>query len=147
LPDTFTPPKEAEPTASPATALAVLKERLDVDFTAPYHDPADPRHELAVLAVDLGRRLVDVHQWLRDRCEQDRAVLDALAVRARARDDLTRYVPFTTPVAPSYRPEALAARAEEISRTLRLVVGAYRSAWCGLPGDDAAPPVGAAAHN
>ncbi len=124
--ETFSPPGNNEPDTDPGKALQLLQSRSSLDLSIPYREQGDRRHDLAVVAVDLMRRLNDLLMKLANTAELDMVVLDRLVSRARKSDDFTRDEPGT--IATDSVP-VLIGRAQEVDRALRLVVVAYKQAW------------------
>lgn len=124
--DSFTPSGIAEPTATADLALLMLRDRLNIDFTDPYRNATNRRHELAVVAVDVGRRMLDLRADLTGRAERDMVVLGKVAARSRDLDDFSGDPPE---VLHEWLVPALHARVAELDRTLRLLAVAYRQAW------------------
>lgn len=124
---THTPSGMDAPESDPAAALHLLRARLGIDFTTPYSDPADKRREIAVLAVDLGRRLLDVQRRLAAELDREQVVLGRLAEACRTDNgDMGADRPDLRETAGTV---SLHARAAELDRTLRLVAVAYKQAW------------------
>lgn len=124
--DSFTPSGLHEPDTTPEAALILLQSCLHIDFAPTYVDNADRRHELAVLAVDLGRRMADLRKHLVGNVERDRLVLDRLAQVCRDGEDLSTDRPENVMTGDVL---ALHARVAELDRTLRVLAVAYKQAW------------------
>lgn len=122
--ETYTPSGMDQAEADPAAALVFLRLRMGIDFSAPYNAPADRRRELAVLAVDLGRRLMDVLRQLGREAELDMVVLSRLSAQARSDEDMAAAAPEA-----GSRVPVLHARASELDRALKLLAVAYKQAW------------------
>lgn len=123
----FSPHGVTEPVAAADNALVLLKDRFNIDFTIPYRDGADHRHELASVAVHLGRRFLDVAETLKGSCDRDVVTLARLTLRAGDRDDFHTDRPEEWP---SPLDGVVAqARLAELDRTLRVVAAAYKQAW------------------
>lgn len=124
-----TPGGIPQPDATAEQALRLLRLKLEVDFTAPYTDQADPRHDLAVLVVDLARRFIDLRDQLRDRAEVDLVLLNRLnqsLLSTGCELDPNQDPPEDAQTA---RATALHARLAEVDRTLKLATVAYKQAW------------------
>jgi hypothetical protein len=123
----YTPAGMEQPETDPAAALLFLRSRIGIDFTAPYNDPGDRRRELGVLAVDLGRRLLDVLRLLGGEAEREILALDRLREAASLeRVDMSGDRPD---LRAGVSTMVLHARAAELDRTLRMVAVAYKQAW------------------
>lgn len=126
---THTPSGHREPDAPVEAALTLLREKVSVDFTAPYTDRTDQRHDLAVLAVDLGRRFLDLRAKLNDQLDVDlvaASLLNKRVVQAGAPEDFSQDHPegFNPALVVGFH-----ARLAEVDRTLRVLTVAYKQAW------------------
>ena len=121
---TFTPSGMSAPDADPAQALSYLYGRFEIDYGPSFRDADDRRHELAVVAVDLARRLIDLGGRMLHAADNEIVELTQLG-RTRPEDlpdgeQATALFPLTVP---------LRARVAELDRTLRLLAVAYKQAW------------------
>lgn len=126
----LTPTGMTEPDALPEAALSLLRSRLNIDFTVPYRDAGDRRHELASLAVHLGRRVLDLMEALKGAADRDMVVLRQLSEQASAHEDFHADGPQAWP----WQEAVLVthSRLSEVERTLRVVAMAYKQAWWSL---------------
>lgn len=125
--DTFTPSGIDAPESDPEAALLLLKARLGTDFSGPFRDDTDRRHDLAVLAVDLGRRLLDLTRRLSGSIDLDLVVLSRLASAVRV--DIGNLSGDRPELRDLAALPVLHARAAEVDRTLRYLAVAYKQAW------------------
>jgi hypothetical protein len=111
------------------SALPWLYTRLGLRFDDAYDGADDRRHELAVLAVDAGRRLLDLHDRLAD-------AHNALSHQHRRDTALAgqRTVKRTDPDlsaagGSAFRVAELQGRVAELDHTLDMIARAFRMAW------------------
>ena len=127
--DTFIPPRGLVQHGDRDTALEYLTARTGLKMHDAYRDHTDPRHEHAVLAVDVASRLVWLHAQISEAALTGVAELGSLAHRAQARQS-TRGTVGEMVVSPVVeRLPQLTARVAEMEYVLNLVAAAFRAAW------------------
>lgn len=139
-PVTLTDPPDDLPTFAPArglvqhgdrvVALDYLIVRTGLKMHEAYRDHTDPRHEHAVLAVDVASRLIWLHAQVQEAALTGVAELGSLAHRAQARQSSRGSGPDEMVVSPVVeRLPQLTARVTELEYVLNLVAAAFKAAW------------------
>jgi hypothetical protein len=129
-PPTYVSPRATIGLADTDDALNYLPLRTGLSMSAPFADVADPRHEIAVAAVDIAARLLYLHRQVADAAETGATDLAVLSSRSRAlqgtrgigTDDLV-----ISPVVE--RLPQLVARVQELEHALNVVAAAFKAAW------------------
>lgn len=113
------------------TTLDYLRSRLGLALTDSYRNPLESRHVHAVALVDVGTRLLYLHQQIAEAATTGTAELSTLARHAQERLPF-RSTPEQLVVSPVVeRLPQLTARVQELENVLGILDGAYRAAWDG----------------